>query len=195
VSPPLEYNSDDDENGSEPEYQEYTDQLGNAVMRIAEQQPDRVDVWPLLLACGSYSGESSFTRWLATHADKTSDYFVAMANNRAATTRAADALIMIAQIIACERDMKTLHRLGSSRVDELDKLVQENLSDSSALIRSQAMTALGIMGGPNDVHLLETIATTDNVYDSDHGFYPYRVNAASAAERLRQRLSPIDSKR
>jgi len=57
-------------------YAEYISHLAEFVMKLAEKEPERTDVWPaLLLECDSLSGPV----WLATHAEKTVRVFNACA--------------------------------------------------------------------------------------------------------------------
>jgi HEAT repeat protein len=85
------------------------------------------------------------------------------------------------------RDANHIARLFAA--DEAEVSLGSKLSDEEELVRIQAITALGFMGGPDDLVALDQIAATDPYYYAEVSFYPFRVNARYAAKALRSRLA------
>ena len=179
----------DNDHNPDPGLTQYMDSLVNTVTEIADKGPQRSDVWPGLLAAASYNGNSVMMPLFARHADKTAPYFLAAARGSIPGGGRADALIGLAKIVSYERDPATKHHLSSANVQLLDQTIRDMLSDANVLVKMQALTAVGIIGGVDDLNLLDKIASVDPYYDSEHDFYPYRVSARLAAENIRRRLA------
>jgi hypothetical protein len=176
-------------------YSEYTAWLADAVARIAEREPDRSDVWPALLASG-YDPESAFSRWLATHGDKAAPFLLETARGHDLYFRREDALMVLAQIVAYERQPSNSHHLTPSKVAEIESAIRAGLDDKEDgwLVRYQAVKALALIGTKEDIDLLERIATLDTEFVTNGGQsgtelrYPIREIARASLLKLRQRL-------
>ncbi len=197
VPPEVDQRPDND-HLIDPAREEYVGSLVATVVAVADKDPDVPGVWPALLAAASYNGSSGMMPWLASHSDRTARYFLACVKGETPCRRPSDALSGLAKIINYERDPSTQHHLSSSDVQTLDRTIREKLdetagngkpSEADQLMKQQAITAIGIMGGPDDLNLLDRIATTDSYYDSENHYYPFRSEAITAATVLRKRLA------
>lgn len=185
--PSPDANADKDHEGG-GDFEQYLDSLVDTVKSIADEDPERSDVWPGLLAIASYNGDAVMMPWLAKHADKVAPYFLAVAQGANQKYSRAGALIGLAKIMSHELDPATAHHLNPGYLRLLEATIRQALNDPDELVRIQAITALGIMGVRDDLGLLDRIAATDPFYDSEHDYYPYRTNALLAARALRRRL-------
>jgi hypothetical protein len=174
-------------------YAEYEGQLQDTVAKIAEKDPERADVWPLLATCYN-DGDTAFGRWIATHADKTVGLIEPCAKSTNTFFR-ANGLTSLAQIVAYERQPGTARHLDSKKVQVLEAEVRAGLGDSDAAVRMEAATALAIMGTQDDIAVLQNIAATDPYFDPQiaaqgpqYSPYSVRVNAGYAIKRLETKL-------
>ena len=188
--------------GSEDEfYGRYMGSLTTAVMKIADDEPQRSDVWPVLVAAIWYNGHAAAMPWFLGHSDKTAPYFLSAARGTLREVPAsmrADALTGLARIIAYERDPATEHHLKAADVQVLEQTIRQKLrdtektgklSENDEMTRQQAVYAVGMMGNAADLDLLGKIAATDPTYDSRGQDYPLRFTARLAAAELRKRLA------
>jgi len=133
-------------------YSEYIARLLDSVVKIADKEPGRADVWPALITC-DHSGDSAFGRWVAAHADKAVPFIKACAREAEELFK-GQALTSLAQVVAYERDPSTAHHLDSAEVDSLEATVRSGLHDDSVFVRMEAVTSLAIMGNKDDVRVL-----------------------------------------
>ncbi len=175
------------------DYSNYVAFLGDAVMRIADKNPQRTDVWPALLN-SPYDPESRFAVWLGSHGDKSAPFLIAQATRGDLISR-TDALLVLAQIVAYEQTSeKQARHLNADTVQVCDRLIRAGLNSLENIVRLQAVKALGIMGNRDDLEILARIATSDPVFSSGAGpkgdelYYPIRVAALRTVENLRLRL-------
>lgn len=186
-SPPSTPDPSDDDDG---DYAQYVSALMGTVKEIADKNPETQDVWPALIH-SFYSPQSPFGLWLATHSEKTAAYFLAAAEGSITDFRypdQSDALIMLAEIFACEHDPATKHHLSDSELQLVDQTIRGNLHSSDFLMRLQAIVSIGIMGTAKDLDMLDLIAATDPYYDQENDRYTFRLMAQIAAKNLRRRL-------
>jgi hypothetical protein len=180
----------DPSSGDDGDYPRYLGALADTVAQIADKNPERTDVWSALVR-SPYTPQSEFTRWLATHSDKTAPYFLAAAKGSVPGLPVADqsvALVVLAQIFDYERDPATKHHLGAPDLQAIDRTVRENLNSSDFLMRLQAIISIGIMGMTEDLDMLDLVAATDPYYDHENDRYTFRLMAHIAAEDLRRSL-------
>ena len=174
-------------------YSEYTSWVATAVEKIADKEPDIPGIW-LGLLMHPYNPESAFTRWLVTHGDRIAPFLLAAVKGNDPYFRRGDTLIVLAQLVAYERAPNTVHRLNPRDIDEIASVVRAGVHDKVAVVRYQAIDALGLMGTADDLATLERIATLDPEFVTDGGMsgkelrYPNRENARRVAEILRKRL-------
>jgi len=175
-------------------YSEYTAYLAGTVIEIADQEPERADVWPALLKA-PYDPESRGGRWRASHGDKTANFLLASARADDRYFRRADALMMLAEIVSYERDPSTKHRLTGADVETLDRTVRSGLDDPDEGVRYAAIKGLSLIGTNEDIGTLERIAFTDPRVTREGGAtgseirFFNREAAREAADRLRKRLA------
>jgi len=180
---------------------EYLGMLSGTVQSIAESRPDQKDVWRAL-AWSSYNEVSKFAGWLAMHADKTAPLLMDDANSVFLANAdewqkflGGQAIVVLAQILAFERDPMTRHRLDAAHLAEAEATIRRGLEDPDNGVRYQAIKALALFGTSQDIGVLEGISTTDPYFETGAGAtgretrYFNREAARDAADRLRKRLS------
>jgi hypothetical protein len=188
TGPSAPDDSSENDHDPNPDFVQYMDSLVHTVMEVADREPKRSDVWPALLAVASFDGNSVMMPWFARHSDQVAPYFLAAAKNSFSGQRGG-ALIGLAKIASYERDPMTIHHLGQSDVQLLDRTIRDNLDSADVVVRMQAIAAVGIMGNADDLNLLDRIAASDTYYDAANDLYPYRVSARVAAKNIRKRLA------
>jgi hypothetical protein len=169
-------------------FTEYVGTIADALVAVADADPQTPGVWPALLT-SPYNVRSKFALWLATHSDRAAPYFLAASNGGVPGSNRADALVMLAHIINYERDPATQHHLGAAEVQALDRTIRGKLDDSNSEVRDRAITALGVMGSAEDLKWLDLTAASDPYYNSELNYYTFRLSARLAAENLRRRLA------
>lgn len=176
-------------------YSEYMGWLADAVMQIADRSPDIPGIWDALAAMAEGAAESAYTRRLVAHGDKVSPFWLAVARKDNPAYQRSDALLILAQIVAYERNTPATRHLGDAEKTEIDALVRAGLLDRDPLVRYEAAKALAVMGTAGDIRVLERIATEDPYFITDGGQsgkelrFLLRENAQRAAESLRARLA------
>ncbi len=175
-------------------YSEYVARLGEVVMAIADKGPQRTDVWPALLN-SPYDPESAFARWLAGHGDKATPFLLVSSSTGYPGTR-ADALLVLAQIAAYERNSsEASRRLAPGVLRLVERAIRAGLTAPETIVRMQAVKAIALMGNRDDLEALNRIAANDPYALSgagprgDETRFPIRDAARDASERLRLRLS------
>jgi hypothetical protein len=161
-------------------------------MSIAEKQPRRNDVWAALLN-SPYDPESAFARWLASHGDKATPFVLASATNGDESAR-ADALVVLAQIVAFERKSAPARHLAPEELQVIEKVISAGLAAPEPVIRQQAVKGITLVGNHDDLAILDRIAATDPYAlpgAGRHGETVFLVRDAAreASERLRLRLT------
>ena len=146
-------------------YAEYVAWLDDAVTKIADAEPDRAEVLNALLGLGPGPGDTAYGRWLGTHGDKALPYLLRyVADHRSDerdSTNRTDALECLAQIAAYERKSDSVHRLSANDLQMVEELVRNAADDSDRLVRRAGIIGLGIMGDPDDLATIDSIALTD----------------------------------
>jgi len=185
--------------GFEEGYGEYVGWLTGEVMKIADAEPNRSDVWYALLGTIPGQGNSEYGKWLGTHGDKVLPYLLVYARDRRTDDldlqNRADVLASLAQIVVYERRPDTAHHLAEADVQRAASVIREGIGDPEFVIRLNAVAALEIMGDPRDLPLVERIALTDAFVAHDGGnsgtetHFPLREFARGAAERMRAKLA------
>jgi hypothetical protein len=178
-------------------YAEYRGWLLDEVMKIADAEPDRTDVWRALLAADPGSGATAYGEWLGKHADKTLPFLLAYARDRRTDSLDRQNRVgsLESQIVAYERKLGTAHHLSSADVQLADSVIRDGLKDPDSIIRSASVLALSIIHDPQDIPVLENIALTDD--DVIHGggptgtetVFPVRRLAQTALDRMRATLA------
>jgi HEAT repeat protein len=182
-------------------YGEYVGWLTEAVMKIADAEPDRTDVWHALMAINPGPGKSAYGRWLGTHGDKALPYLLAYAADRRADdwdkNNRTDALESLAQIVAYARRPETVHHLVPKDLQMIETLIRGGIDDADVSIRMAAISAMEIIGDPRDLPTLDRIALTDTYVERNGGpsgaeiQFPIRQYARNAAEQMRATLAAV----
>jgi len=180
-------------------YGEYVGWLTEAVMKIADAEPDRTDVWNALLATSPGPGDSAYGRWLGTHGDKALPYLLRYAADQRTDDwdrmNRLDALKSLAQIAAYERRPEAAHDLSAADLQIVESLVRHGLGDADIGVRQATVVALEIIGDPQDLPALDEVAATDGYVVRNGGQsgteirFPIREYARGAAERVRAKLA------
>jgi hypothetical protein len=184
---------------SEEGYAEYYAWLIGEVMKIADEEPDRTDVWRALLAADPGEGYTAYGEWLGKHGDKTFPYLIAYARDHRTdsldTQNRSGALTSLAQIVAYERLPEKVHHISAADLQTAESAVRDGLVDPDPIIRSASVLALQIIGDPKDLPVLEQIALTDDYVTHDGPpsgaeiYFPVRQLARTVVERMRARLA------
>ena len=180
-------------------YAEYIGWLSGEVMKIAEAEPDRTDVWNALLAAYPGNGNTAYGKWLGTHGDKALPYLLAHARDHRADDldkqNRIDALASLAQIAAYERQPVTVKHLSAADLKMVEDLVRSGIGDADMNVRLATVVALEIIGDPQDLPALDQIALTDSYVTHDGGpsgaetHFFLREFTRGAAERVRAKLA------
>ena len=124
--------------GGDPAYQnegygEYYAWLTGEVMKIADAEPDRTDVWRALLWADPGSGASNYGVWLGKHGDKTLPYLLPYAKDRRTDDldwqNRIGALESLGQIVAYERKPKTVHHLSAAELQTVEAVIRDGLAN------------------------------------------------------------------
>jgi hypothetical protein len=180
-------------------YGEYRSWLMEEVMKIADAEPDRTDVWRALLGAEPGDGYNAYGQWLGTHGDKTLPWLLAYAKDNRTDSLSVqnrhDSLTSLAQIIAYERRPETAHHLSASDLQTAESAIRDALNDPNPIIRSGGVVALSILDDPKDLPMLDQIALTDEDVSQTGPptgteiVFPIRMLARDIAKRIRAELA------
>ena len=173
----------------------YVDDLIETVMLIANQQPDRPDIWPALLG-GYLAPESAHSRWIAFHGEKGVPYLLRMTVETSsgdwATGRRGDALLMLSEIADMDRRKENRARLASQTVQDIMAAIRKGLADPLPVVRIKAVRALWDIGTAEDLPALENMAASDpnRTPEGNPGNeYSVRDAARAAAHSISTRIA------
>jgi len=180
-------------------YAEYIGWLTGEVMKIADAEPDRSDVWYALLGAVPGEGASEYGKWLGTHGDKALPYLMAYARDHRTDDldlqNRFGALASLAQIVAFERRPDIAHHLSEADVQTAVKVIQDAIEDRDHNVRARALLGLEIIGDPGDLPLVDHVALTDPYALRDGGDsgaevqFPVRDLARRVANDIRAKLA------
>ena len=169
-------------------FERYVDDLVEAVMLIANKQPDRPDIWPALLG-GYLAPDSAHSRWIALQGLRGVPYLLKMASETSAGDWAAgrrgDALLMLSEVA-------DLARLKPESKREIMAAIHNGLADPLPVVRIKAVRALWDIGTAEDLAALDRLAAddSDRTPEGNPGNeYSVRDAARFAAQSIRRRLA------
>ena len=176
-------------------FERYVDDLVETVMLIANQQPDRPDIWPALLG-GYLAPDSAHSRWIALQGSRGVAFLLKMASETSAGDWAAgrrgDALLMLSEIAEREHKGQTSPPLKPETLREITAAIHKGLADPLPTVRIKAVRALWDIGVAEDLAALDKLATgdSDRTPEGNPGNeYSVRDAARGAAQSIRARLS------
>ena len=176
-------------------FERYVDDLVETVMLIANQQPDRPDIWPALLG-GYLAPDSAHSRWIALQGARGVPVLLKMVSETSAGDWAAgrrgDALLMLSEIADREHKGQTALRLKPETLREIMAAIHKGLADPLPVVRIKAVRALWDIGTREDLAALDRLAAgdSDRTPEGNPGNeYSVRDAARGAAQSIRSRLS------
>ena len=166
------------------DYGEYVGQLTDLVKRIAEESPNRTDVWPVLVRA-PFNSDSEFAAWLAKHPLMTADLLLESAVQDDNVTR-ANSISVLAQIVGAKNPAAEERAATVRRGAAIRRVVRQGLSDPDALIRLHSVIAMELIGTLEDVPLLAKIASADpEVLGEAPGSAEYSGSQSGTPPKLR----------